>query len=151
MERAEAPVKLVACPACHTQYDVTHVLVEQLVCRCGESLENRPPTAVDAVIARCGSCGAQVQPDAESCTYCASAIVRDPDKLSLICPECFARNADQSRFCVACGVAFAPQPLPGDGRELPCPACDRRMPPSQVAGITVNECPGRHGPGVAGD
>jgi Zn-finger nucleic acid-binding protein len=103
------------------------------------------------VIARCGSCGALVQADAASCSYCDSAIVRDPDKLSLICPECFARNADTSRFCVACGVAFAPQPLPGDGHELPCPACETRMPPSQVAGIAVNECPGCHGLWVAGD
>jgi Zn-finger nucleic acid-binding protein len=151
MERAEATVKLVACPVCHTQYDVSQLLTAQLTCRCGETVENRAPSAVDAVIARCGSCGAQVQPDAQSCTYCDSAIVRDLDKLSLICPECFARNADQSRFCVACGVAFAPQPLPSEGRELPCPACDTRMPPSQVAGIAVNECPGCHGLWVSGD
>jgi Zn-finger nucleic acid-binding protein len=144
-------VQLVACPVCHTQYDVSRAPAAQITCRCGETLESRAPTAVDAVIARCGSCGAQVQPDAPSCTYCDSAIVRDPDKLSLICPECFARNADPSRFCAACGVAFAPQPLPSDGRELPCPACDTRMPPSQVAGIAVNECPGCHGLWVSGD
>jgi Zn-finger nucleic acid-binding protein len=151
MERAEAPVKLVACPVCHTQYDVSHLLAAQLTCGCGETIENRAPNAVDAVIARCGSCGALVQPDARSCTYCDSAIVRDLDKLSLICPECFARNADQSRFCVACGVGFSPQPLPSEVRELPCPACDTRMPPSQVAGIAVNECPGCHGLWVSGD
>jgi len=143
-------VQLVACPVCHSQYDVSQLLTAQLTCRCGETIENHPPSAVDAVIARCGSCGALVQPDAQRCTYCDSAIVRDPGKLSLICPECFARNPDQSRFCVACGVAFAPQPLPNEGRELPCPACDRRMPPSQVAGIAVNECPGCHGLWVAG-
>jgi Zn-finger nucleic acid-binding protein len=151
MQRPEAPVQLVACPVCHSQYDVSQVITERVSCRCGEAIEIRELRAVDAVIARCGSCGAQVQPAAQSCTYCDSAIVRDPDKLSLICPECFARNADQSRFCVACGVAFAPQPLPCDGRELPCPACDTRMPPSQVAGIAVNECPGCHGIWVAGD
>ena len=144
-------MQLVACPVCHTQYDVSQVLTAQLTCRCGETIENRPPNAVDAVIARCASCGALVQTDAQSCTYCGSAIVRDPAKLSLICPECFARNADQSRFCTACGVAFAPQPLATEGRELPCPACDRRMPPSQVAGIAVNECPGCHGLWVSGD
>jgi Zn-finger nucleic acid-binding protein len=151
MQRAEAPVQLVACPVCHSQYDVSQVLTDSVTCRCGETIENRELRAVDAVIARCGSCGAQVQPDAQSCTWCDSAIVRDLDKLSLICPECFARNTDQSRYCVACGVAFAPQPLPSDGRELPCPACDARMPPSQVAGVAVNECPGCHGIWVAGD
>jgi Zn-finger nucleic acid-binding protein/ribosomal protein L40E len=151
MDRAEAPVQLVACPVCHTQYDVSPVLTAEITCRCGETIENRALRAVDAEIARCGSCGAQVQPDARSCTYCGSAIVRDPDQLSLICPECFARNSDRSRFCVACGVAFAPQPLPSEGRELPCPACDTRMPPTQVAGIAVNECPGCHGLWVPGD
>jgi Zn-finger nucleic acid-binding protein len=151
MIRAEAPVQLVACPVCHTQYDVSQVLTAQVTCRCGEPIENRALRPVDAVIARCGSCGAQVQPDAKICSYCDSAIVRDPDKLSLICPECFARNAEQSRFCVACGVAFAPQPLPCEGKELPCPACDTRMPPSQVAGISVNECPGCHGLWVSGE
>jgi len=144
-------LQLIACPVCHSQYDVSQVLTPQLACRCGETLENRPLRAVDAVIARCGSCGAQLRGDVESCAYCDSAVVRDPDKLSLICPECFARNAEQSRFCVACGVAFAPQPLPVEGRELPCPACESRMPPSQVAGIAVNECPGCHGLWVAGD
>jgi len=143
-------VQLVACPVCHSQYDVSQLAAAQLTCRCGETIENRPLAAVDAVIARCGSCGALIAPEAQTCTYCDSAIVRDPRKLSLICPECFARNAEQSRFCVACGVAFSPQPLPGEGRELPCPACETRMPPSQVAGIGVNECPGCHGLWVSG-
>ena len=151
MERAEAPVQLVACPVCHSQYDVSQVATPQITCTCGETIENRKLAPVDAVIARCGSCGAQIAADAQTCGYCDSAIVRDPGKLSLICPECFARNAEQSRFCVACGVAFSPQPLPSEGKELPCPACETRMPPSQVAGIAVNECPGCHGLWVAGD
>jgi len=144
-------LKLVACPVCHTQYDVSAIDVPELVCRCGEAIPNQPPSAVDAAVARCASCGAQVAAEAHDCSYCGAAIVRDPAKLSLICPECFARNADASRFCTACGVAFAPEPLPVEGQELPCPACETRMPPSQVAGIAVNECPGCRGLWVAGD
>jgi Zn-finger nucleic acid-binding protein len=150
MQGAEALVQLVACPVCHSQYDVSQLAAAQLTCRCGETIENRKLAAVDAVIARCGSCGAQIAPDAPTCAYCDSVVVRDPGKLSLICPECFARNAEQSRFCVACGIAFSPQPLPTEGSELPCPACETRMPPSQVAGIAVNECPGCHGLWVSG-
>ena len=150
MLRAEAPVQLVACPVCHSQYDVSQLAAAQISCRCGETIENRKLAAVDAVIARCGSCGAQITPDAQTCAYGDSSIVRDPGKLSLICHECFARNSEQSRFCVACGIAFSPQPLPTEGRELPCPACETRMPPSQVAGIAVNECPGCHGLWVSG-
>ena len=144
-------MKLIACPVCHAQYDVSLLDAPQLQCRCGEMLENRALAAVDAVVARCGSCGAQVGADAPSCGYCGSAIVRDPDKLSLICPECFARNSDASRYCVACGVAFRPELPLGAGRELACPACQTGMPPSQVAGIALNECPGCHGLWVPGE
>ena len=144
-------MKLIACSVCHTQYDVSQIDAARFPCRCGETLENRPLTAVDAVVARCGACGAQVGAEAESCGYCGSAILRDPDKLSLICPECFARNADESRFCVACGVAFEPETPVVEGSELGCPACETRMPPSQVAGVALNECPGCHGLWVPGD
>jgi Zn-finger nucleic acid-binding protein len=144
-------LKLIACPVCHTQYDVSQVDASEFTCRCGETLENRPLAPVDATVARCGACGAQVGAEAERCAYCGSDIVLELDKLSLICPECFARNAEDSRFCIACGVQFAPEALPVAGSELPCPACETRMPPSAVGGIAVNECPGCHGLWVAGD
>jgi len=135
----DARLRLIACQNCHAQYDLAGVLADTLKCRCGETLENRDLTPVDAEIHRCGACGAQVAADASDCTYCGSEIVRDGD-LSLICPECFARNADASRFCTACGIGFRPEPLCVDGHELPCPACDASMPPTQVAGIGLNEC-----------
>ena len=54
-------MKLVACPDCHAQYDVTDVAAEQLrVPLRQRSLENRALRAVDAEISRCASCGAQV-------------------------------------------------------------------------------------------
>jgi Zn-finger nucleic acid-binding protein len=137
-------LRLIACGNCHAQYDVSGLIAEHVTCRCGDTLENRELSPVDAEIHRCGSCGAQVGATAESCGYCGSEIRREGD-LSLICPECFARNADGSRFCTACGVAFRPEPLCIDGHELPCPACDASMPPSQVAGVGLNECPQCHG------
>ncbi len=134
------PVQLVACPTCHTQYDVTDVIAETFACRCGTTLENQPPKPVDAESRRCGACGALVGEDARDCEYCGSALRVDPRKLSLICPECFARNADDSRFCTACGVGFDPEPVIAEGRELPCPACTLLMPPRQFLGISINEC-----------
>jgi Zn-finger nucleic acid-binding protein len=77
---------------------------------------------------------------ADRCEFCGSEVVQDPAKLSLICPECYARNADASRFCTACGVGFSPDEIPSDGREYPCPACGALMPPGQVAGVGLNEC-----------
>ena len=149
----EAPrtVQLVACSVCHTQYDVSDVSAKSIPCRCGQAIDTRPQPSIDAAIHRCGSCGAAVQADAPTCSYCSSEIVRDPDKLSLICPECFARTADDSRFCTACGVAFRPEPVRIDGHEFPCPVCTALMPPRQVGGVGLNECLSCHGLWVPGD
>lgn len=146
----DAALRLIACHRCHAQYDLAGVVADSVRCRCGETLPNRALTPQDARILRCGSCGAQVQEQAQACSWCGSEIVRKGD-LSLICPECFARNAQASRFCTACGVGFRPEPLCVDGHELPCPACDARMPPRQVAGVGLNECPRCNGLWVPGD
>jgi len=138
-------VRLIACPNCHTQYDVTQVQAKVIPCRCGESIENAPLQPKDARIARCGSCGAGIKDGADTCEYCGSEVVREPGKHSLICPECFARCADASRFCTACGVGFRPEAARIDGHELPCPECSALMPARQVAGVGVNECLSCHG------
>jgi Zn-finger nucleic acid-binding protein len=138
-------VRLVACSNCHTQYDVTDVHAKTIPCRCGEAIENVPLPAKDAAIARCGSCGAGLQGDPENCQYCGSEIVQESGEHSLICPECYARCADGSRFCTACGVGFKPEPVKLDGHELPCPACSTLMPPRQLGGVAVNECLSCHG------
>jgi Zn-finger nucleic acid-binding protein len=144
-------VRLVACPDCHTQYDVSSVAAERFPCRCGRSLENRPLTPVDAQVRRCASCGASVRGEDASCTYCGSAIVRGVRPGSLICPECYAANAETSRFCVACGVAFRPEAVRLEGFELACPACEGRLRPQTVAGLGVGECGGCGGLWIPGD
>jgi Zn-finger nucleic acid-binding protein len=136
----ESFVRLVACSNCHTQYDVTDVSDERFACRCGEAVANESPEGVDAEVHRCGSCGAHVASDAAGCSYCGAEIVRDDSQLSLICPECHGRNAEASRFCTACGVAFSPEPVKVEGYELPCPVCGCLMPPRAVGGIGINEC-----------
>ena len=138
-------MRLIACSDCHTQYDVTEVAEKHFPCRCGATIENRSLEAVDARIHRCGSCGAIVMAEAQGCDYCGSAIERDPGKLSLICPECYARCKEDARFCTACGVAFSPEEVLLEGHELPCPVCDALMPPHRIGGIGVNECTGCNG------
>jgi Zn-finger nucleic acid-binding protein len=138
-------VRLVACKNCHAQYDVTDVVAETIPCRCGEQVKNEILDPVDLQIHRCGSCGAQMRTEVDACTYCGSVVVRDPRNLSLICPECHGRNADDSRFCTACGVLFAPEAVKVEGYELPCPVCGCLMPSRQVGGIGINECPNCHG------
>jgi Zn-finger nucleic acid-binding protein len=144
-------VKLVACPDCHAQYDIEQVAAERFSCRCGTSLESRAPKAQDAEIARCAGCGALVDHVAPSCGYCGAAIVREPGKRSLICPECFARNAESGRFCCACGVAFRPEPIPEQVAQLACPACEEPLAASRVADVTLAECRRCHGLWVSGE
>lgn len=146
----ESALKLVACPDCHAQYDVTSVAAERFDCRCGTALENRPLRAVDAKIHRCASCGANVAESAADCDFCGAAIVRGPEPLSLICPECFARNDEVSRFCTACGIAFQPEPVPQADPELVCPGCETPMKNARVADVAVCECPECHGLWVPG-
>jgi Zn-finger nucleic acid-binding protein len=144
-------VRLIACPDCHRQYDVTRLAAAEIRCACGAAIANEVQEAVHARVHRCGSCGAGVGAEAARCDYCGAEIVRDDRRLSLLCPECFARNHDESRFCTACGVAFDPQPLVEDGHELPCPDCGGLMPARALAEVPLNECPGCNGVWVGGD
>lgn len=139
-------MKLIACPDCHTQYDVSDMAPESAFdCRCGTSLEATAPTATDALVRKCGGCGAIARNDDESCEYCGSGIVAVVDRGSLICPECYARNLDDARFCLGCGVAFDPQSPEPTLSDLRCPCCECWMTSREVGGLEIQECPKCHG------
>ena len=146
-------VRLVACRDCHAQYDVTDVAEPFFDCRCGANVRNEAQVAVDAAVQRCAACGALLPENAERCDYCTAAVVRT-GVLSLICPECFARNAETSKFCVACGVEFRPEALPQEQDvALHCPACggDDELAVRGVGGVWVRECAKCNGLWVPGD
>ena len=144
-------MRLIACPDCHTQYDVTEVADSTVRCRCGSELENREYEAIEARVYSCGSCSAQVESSDTHCKYCGSQIVRDDGKLSLICPECYCRNADDARFCTACGVTFAPETVEAKGVALPCPCCGCLMAVRSLVGVGLNECAECNGIWVPGN
>lgn len=135
-------MKLVACSNCHTQYDVAGMAPDSAFdCRCGETLEATPPPATDAPVRRCSGCGALARNDDELCDYCGAGIVQVVDRGSLICPECYARNLDDARFCLGCGVAFDPQSPEPTLSELRCPCCECWMTTRCVGGLEIQECP----------
>lgn len=109
-------------------------------CRCGVEIENRELEPAEARVYRCGSCSAQVESNETNCEYCGSQITCDESQPSLICPECFGRNADDARFCAACGVTFSSETVCVDGVELPCSCCGCLMAVRGLIGITLNEC-----------
>ena len=110
-------------------------------CRCGASLRATPPETTDAPIRRCTACGAIARNDDELCDYCGAGIVAATNRGSLICPECYARNLEDARFCLGCGVAFEPQLPPTEMPELRCPCCECWMTPREVGGTEIYECP----------
>lgn len=140
-------MKLVACPQCHAQYDLSaRPDGGTFACRCGQVLEAKAPAAVDAAVERCSACGAIARQGESLCSFCGSGIVPSTDPGSLICPECFARNHDDARFCAGCGVGFAPIAIPDDPAEaIACPCCDRPLGAREVGGLVVHECGKCHG------
>jgi Zn-finger nucleic acid-binding protein len=147
-------LRLVACKACHAQFDVSAVEEPVFECRCGQAVRNEALPGQDARIQRCGACGAILADGAAACEYCSAAVVRDARALSLICPECFARNAEAARFCTGCGVAFLPEPLPQEHEEPPaCPTCEGAEPMAVrgVGGVWVRECAKCNGLWVPGE
>ena len=110
-------------------------------CRCGASLRATPPETTDVPLRRCTACGAIAQNDEGLCEYCGAGIVAAIDRGSLICPECYARNLDEARFCLGCGVAFDPQAPASDMPELRCPCCECWMAGREVGGLEIYECP----------
>lgn len=136
---AQSPVgRLVACPSCHAQFDATGVRGESFLCHCGARVKSAAPVAVDAPVRRCSACGATLEAGAEKCGYCGSPVGAGAGRL--VCPECFARNAGQARFCSACGVAFRPQPVLSQGDPVACPVCKTDLAMRSVAGLAVQEC-----------
>jgi Zn-finger nucleic acid-binding protein len=111
---------------------------ESFLCHCGARVANRPGTAVDAPVRRCSACGAGVSAGAEKCAFCGSVVGAGAGRL--ICPECFARNQGQARFCASCGVEFRPQPVISEGEPLPCPVCATDLAPRSLSGLAVQEC-----------
>jgi len=133
-------VRLVACPSCRTQYDVTDRAEPRFACSCGATVENRLPAAVDAEVRRCAACGGLLARGASRCEWCRAEIERDPLRLGLICPECYARNGEAARYCAACGLAFRPQPLPEPEPTLACVDCGTDLVVRAVGDVRVHEC-----------
>ena len=139
-------MKLVACPKCRAQYDVTGLGGGTLTCRCGATVSAAPPAARDAEVSRCAACGALVGSAERVCAYCQAAIERTTVAAGPVCPECYARNPVHARHCTSCGVALVPQPVRASAQALECPVCDgTRLTGRNLGGLWLDECPECHG------
>lgn len=87
-------------------------------------MEAPTPRGATAPLLRCQGCGAAVEYDARSCTYCRSAIATVP------CHRCLQLSPIGASHCAACGAELGLAPAP-EQDELHCPACS---PPLKGAG-----------------
>ena len=137
-------MQLVACSNCRAQYDVSDYDWQRFACECGQLVEvssDQGARAINIEVHNCSACGAPMEAGAKACVYCRAAVEYNKRKLTLICPECYARNNEGSRFCRGCGITFDARPLQTQPTGLHCPVCDIEMRRRTVAGHPADECP----------
>jgi Zn-finger nucleic acid-binding protein len=145
-------MKLVSCPRCHAQYDVAGAGIATIPCRCGETFRAEPPAPRDSAVARCAACGALVGEAERACSYCRAEVTRRPEPSGPVCPECYARNPERAKYCIACGVEFLPQPVREREGDLQCPVCpETALAPRSLGGLWIEECPSCQGLWAPGD
>ncbi len=136
--------KLIACPECKRQWDVTQYRVGQkLRCVCNEILEVPRVLSHTPEIHHCAGCGGPRPPaSVEPCKYCGAVPDRDSANLTLVCPFCMHRITKGSLFCSSCGQTIQPGQLDAKTGKLVCPRCSKtRLVNRKVGDFTVDECP----------
>jgi Zn-finger nucleic acid-binding protein len=138
-------VRLVACPACKTHLDVTGVERGAVDCPCGTSVATVVQEGRDDTVRRCSGCGASLDERAPVCGYCQSPIVREPQRLTLVCPECLVRNPETGKFCTGCGTEFLAQAPLAERAPKPCPACEQPLVSQRIRDVWLLACSGCDG------
>ncbi len=137
-------MKLIACPECKRQWDVSRYRVGQrLRCTCNHLMVVPRLRSYTPDVHHCESCGGPRAPASiEPCQYCSAVPTRDAANLSLVCPFCMRRTAKKSRFCSSCGESIQPGALNVKTGKLICPRCSKtRLFNRKVVQFMVDECP----------
>ena len=134
---------IVDCKVCGCQFRLEgYAPGAKVRCRCGHLLEVPHQAPKELPILHCSSCGGPISRGASSCDYCGGHVDRDGAKFTLVCPNCFARLPEASRFCVSCAHPIKPQTLSmGEEVQRRCPRCEVHLHTRKLDGITVEECP----------
>jgi Zn-finger nucleic acid-binding protein len=132
---------LIACSACHRQYDVGALEPGRKVrCTCGElaTVPRRKPRK--RAVARCGNCGAELPADGKRCEHCAARVTLAEEGMGEACPECFAHLVKDARFCSACGTALAPRAVLQAVTRSACPRCDELLAVTEGRNDPFHQC-----------
>ncbi len=129
-----------SCPRCRRQYDVSHLDEDDSVlCLCGAGFTVVHHAPRDRKPARCGACGAPVDPTSRTCGFCRTEVTLEEKGLSSICPECLSRLSTEAKFCTSCGVPIEPQALTALPKGA-CPRCKADLRTRDLGEAGVIEC-----------
>lgn len=133
--------RILACQECKRQWDVTPYGVGQkLRCVCGFLMDVPRVTPRAPEVAHCHSCGAPRAPGKDACQYCGA--VPTNLRMSLVCPFCMCRTADESKFCQSCGKVIEASSFDATSGTLLCPRCAKpRLLNRTIGSFTTDECP----------
>ena len=130
-----------ACDQCGRQYDVSHLDAGGRVqCECGARFPVRAQQPHQPRALKCSSCGGLLRDGARKCEYCSAEITLEEQRLSSMCPKCFARMAHDARFCMECGIAIATQAIYALAEGVRCPRCRSGLQSRSLGSTAVTEC-----------
>jgi len=135
--------RVILCQECKRQWDVTaYEIGQRLRCLCGFLMEVPNVRSHAPTVQHCESCGAPRKPGGAACEFCGSIPTLASSRMSLVCPFCLCRTADQSRFCQSCGTAIQPIRFDRHTGDLTCPKCARsKLVNRPIGEFVVDECP----------
>ena len=134
---------LIACPACHRQYDVTSLAIGSKVrCRCGRLCEvpEQKPRAVRML--HCSNCGGKISAKATRCEYCDHVIDRNEERRGHPCPVCFTPLSEDGPFCSSCGSRIDPEAVLHAVTDHSCPRCKCNLFVCETEDESFHECVG---------
>jgi len=134
---------LLACSACHRQYDVGALSPGSKVrCLCGALNTVQATIARQAEMFHCANCGGKLAHGETRCSYCSAEVRLGARGLGPACPECLATTLLDAQHCSTCGVALRAEALvrPLAGRT--CPRCKQPLSECETERLRYVECTG---------
>lgn len=132
---------LLACSACHRQYDVgDHPPGSKVRCLCGTLNTVSAPVPRQVEMFHCAHCGGNLAHGETRCSYCSAEVRLGTRGLGPACPRCFATTLLYAQHCSTCGVALRAEATlrPLSGRS--CPRCKQGLSECENERMRYVEC-----------
>lgn len=134
---------LLACSACHRQYDVgAHPPGAKVRCLCGALNVVKPPRARQVEMFHCANCGGKLAHGEVRCSYCSAEVRLGARGLGPACPECLATTLVDAKHCSSCGVELRTEAIVRPLAGKSCPRCKRELSECETERLRYVECTG---------